>query len=145
MGTGVLSRRRRQESEVDLSTSSSVDIKNEWSYTSTPLYAFMERTGIAARLYRLSLYVPYLRYFEGTRLRVFFTELLIHTTAIRSVSQPPYFLYDVSVTSETVRCCDDVIYEEFVRIGITLHDTQLGTKLQSPPYAIKRCTESPLS
>ena len=71
-----------------------------------------------------------IRYFEGTRLRIFFTELLIHTTAIRSVSQPPYFLYDVSVTSETVRWCDAVIYDDSVRIVITLHDTKLGTKLQ---------------
>jgi len=32
-----------------------------------------------------------------------------------------------------------------VRIDITLHNTKLGTKLQSPPYAIKECTGTPLS
>ena len=33
-----------------------------------------------------------LRYFEGTRLSVFFTELLIPTIAIWSLSQPPYIM-----------------------------------------------------
>ena len=59
MGTEVLSQRWLQEREVDQSNPSSIDIKKEWSYTSTFPCSFMALTGTLHLFYRLSLYVPY--------------------------------------------------------------------------------------
>jgi len=43
--------------KVEYSSHSSAKIKNEWSYTSTPLYAFMVWTGTTLPFY---LYLTYL-------------------------------------------------------------------------------------
>jgi hypothetical protein len=45
MGTGVLSRGKAAGSKVNHSPSSSVNVKNEWNYTSGPLYIYMARAG----------------------------------------------------------------------------------------------------
>jgi hypothetical protein len=58
----------------------------------------MERTGTALPFSPFIIIRNMLRYSEGIRLHVSFTELLIRTIAILSLSQPPYILYDVSVT-----------------------------------------------
>jgi hypothetical protein len=52
----------------------------------------MERTGRASAVSPFIIIRAVLSYFEGIRLHVFFTELLIRTIAIRSVSQPPYIM-----------------------------------------------------
>jgi hypothetical protein len=86
MVTGVLSRRWRHESEVDLSTSSSVDMKNDWSYTATPSIRLHGAPRDSLTFLPFITLRTILRYSEGTRLRVFFTELLIHNTAIWSLA-----------------------------------------------------------
>jgi hypothetical protein len=46
MGTAVLFQGiKRLKSEVNLTPSLRVEVKNDWSYTSTPPYVFMARTG----------------------------------------------------------------------------------------------------
>jgi len=98
MGTEVLSQRWLQEREVDQSNPSNVDIKKERSCTSTLPYSFMARTGTAAPFLPFVSIRTILRYFEGISLNVLFTEILILTIAIWSLSQPPYILCDISVT-----------------------------------------------
>ena len=41
MGTDLLYGGKRPESKVDYTLSSSVEVKNEWNYTSGPLHASM--------------------------------------------------------------------------------------------------------
>jgi hypothetical protein len=41
MGTGIFSHVKQPGHEVDHSPKCGVAVKNEWSYTSTPIYAFM--------------------------------------------------------------------------------------------------------
>jgi hypothetical protein len=97
MGTWVLSQRWRQEREVDQSPPPYVDIKSG----TIPLLSLMPSWRGQGQL---RLFLPFitirtiLRYFEGIRLHVFFTELLIRTIVIWSISQPPYILYYVSFT-----------------------------------------------
>jgi hypothetical protein len=42
---------RRKAVGVDGSPPSIAEVKNEWSYTSTPLYAFVESIGVTLTLY----------------------------------------------------------------------------------------------
>jgi hypothetical protein len=44
MDSGVLSRCKGKRCDTDLSFPSSAQVKNEWSYIFTPLYAFMAGT-----------------------------------------------------------------------------------------------------
>jgi hypothetical protein len=47
MGTGVLSQGEKEMVgvNIDITSKSSTEVKNKWSHTSIPLYAFMALTG----------------------------------------------------------------------------------------------------
>jgi hypothetical protein len=57
MGTGALSLGvKRQESEAEDAPPSSAEVKNAWSYTSTPLYVFIAWCSVKAQG-KLYLYI----------------------------------------------------------------------------------------